>query len=253
MTPAAIPAHLARSTTGSRPPVLMSSRPRCSPSCSSTSARRNPVGGRWASARRASRRTSCGCVDAVRNASATGVPRWMPQIGRLSTSRDTSISAFSWVGRSIQLRATLLPRVDRAHEQHIRGGGAVTVHGQSPSARAVPSRTRPARGGRGGSSPRSRRRTRRSRCRGPTRASPRAGPGCRAPARRTRSPGARASSITSSIARRVSASSSTEYILAMLDAPTRASWRAITAGRRPSAARRELLEAAGAARSPRAG
>ncbi len=95
-------------------------------------ARRRARGGsRSAAGRRARSAPAVGaapdCSARGGRCPATGVPVCTPHTGRLSTSTETRISAFSWVGSAIQLARPVLPGLQRADEDDVRRGRAVGV------------------------------------------------------------------------------------------------------------------------------
>ena len=130
-------------------------------------------------------RSSTGLLSASRKVSATGVPVCTPHTGRLSTSTEARISAFSWVGSCDPAARRVLPGVQRAHERRVGRDrpvrvGAHPAHlqvGRSPWRRAT------CRRGRTAASSASPNQT--IACRRRSWAPSRAAPGCRAPARRT--------------------------------------------------------------------
>ena len=182
---------------------MRSRRPPCSPECSTTSPRRNPVGGRKESEKRASWRRSAGCRRASRKASASETPVWIPHTGRLSTTTETRISACSCVGSSSQLCAA---RRQDASERTSSGLAAVVPFASTSQAarhealvdaaadgQRVVERSR-------GPCPR---RATPPRCRRRSPEAPRAARGCRAPATRTASAPRRRLATASSIRRRI--------------------------------------------------
>ena len=203
------PAQRARSTIGSAPPCLRSSRPRCSPLCSTTSPRRKPVGGRCDSANRASRRSSAGLarrepervgdrragVHAPHRPAVDAAPRPGPAPSPGSGRRS-----------SCAPRAARSPPSGRTPDWTRVAPCASGLQAAAPQAahdRRRPSACR--RGRIAASSGRAEPHDRACRCR--SRAAPRAAPGCPAPATRTtrrrRRPG---SPTASSSSRRVSVS-----------------------------------------------
>ena len=236
MTPAAMPAQRARSTIGTSPPCLRSSCPRCSPECSTTSPRRKPVGGRKESEKRASWRSRAGCRRASRKASASETPG-------VDAPHRTAVDDDRHEDQRLILRrdprASSGPLGARTPASARAAGWRPWCPARPPAGRRPrgprrPGDSRPARS-RGSRDPGPRRATP-PRCRRRSPAAPRAAPGCRAPARRTASAPPRRPRPASSISRRMSASTTTEWMPARCSGAVRARCSATMVGRRSRAA-----------------
>ena len=129
--PADIAAQRAMSTTGSRPPDLMSRVPRRSPSCSTHEVTQEP-GGRPGAERELAQppqqlRVTAGAREDVLDRAPAGLGRATP--ARPSISSDTRISAFSWSGSSSHERAAASQAPSERRNSGLRRDSAVGAGG----------------------------------------------------------------------------------------------------------------------------
>ena len=118
------------------PPRLTSNVPRWSPSCASTTSRRKPLGGRCASAMRASSRTRRSSRRGGASDSSTVSPMPTPATVRPSNSTDEAITTCSCPGSAIQLLERGAPGVRGPGEQRPVRAHAVLVGGQAAGVEA---------------------------------------------------------------------------------------------------------------------